>query len=182
MKRSIGMWKNICSLLLVFVLFACDEPADLANSQSYEKDGVSFILPGNWKVVGEEREEGFRYIDIATSTDAVAGISVFSNGAMFNLEDYVNLIIDSFNDLLPVGSRDRGDIVEFEVDQTDKVEKALRNQFSITLADVEVPHTADFYEMKVQSDRVIIFTQTTNEEKELVQKGFDQLIQSFKQD
>ncbi|WP_417454580.1 hypothetical protein [Kiloniella sp.] len=152
------------------------------NSQSYEKDGVRFILPGNWKVVGDKSEEGFRYIDIATSTDAVAGISVFSNGATIKLEDYVNLIIDSFNDLLPVGSRDRGGIVEFEVDQNDNVEKALRNQFSVTLADVEVPHTADFYEMNVQTDRVIIFTQTTNKQKELVQKGFDQLIQSFRQD
>jgi hypothetical protein len=173
------MWKNICTLLLAFVLFACDEPADLANSRSYEKDGVSFTLPGNWKVTSDNSEEGFRYIDIATSSDAVAGISVFSNGTTIKLEDYIDLIIDSFNDLLPVGSRDRGEVFQLGVDQNDNVLKAIRNQFSITLADVEVPHIADFFEMKAPSDRVIIFTQTTNEEKDLVQKGFDQLINSF---
>ncbi len=176
------MWKNICALLLAFVLFACDEAADLSNSQAYVKDGVSFTLPGNWKVVDDFTEEGFRYIDIATSSDAVAGISVFSNGAAISLEDYVDLIIDSFNDMLPVGSRNRGEVFELETDNKDKVAKALRNQFAITLANVEVPHTADFFQMKANSDLIIIFTQTPDDDKELVQKGFDQLIHSFRQE
>ena len=176
------MWKNICALLLAFFLFSCDEAADLSNSQTYMKNGVSFMLPGNWKVVDDFTEEGFRYIDIATSSDAVAGISVFSNGATISLEDYVDLIIDSFNEMLPVGSRNRGEILALKADNKRNVAKVIRNKFAITLASVEVPHTADFFQMKTNSDLVIIFTQTPDDDKELVQKGFDQLIHSFRQE
>ena len=173
------MWKNICTLLLAFVLFACEEQADLSNSQAYTKDGVSFTLPGNWTVVEDIAEENFRYISIESSGDAVAGISLFYNGVRIELEDYIDLIIESFNDELPVGSRNRGEVFEFTPDNKENIAKAIRNQFAITLASVEVPHTSDFYEMKTNSDSVVIFTQVSDEDKDLVQQGFDQILNSF---
>ncbi|WP_085909008.1 hypothetical protein [Kiloniella majae] len=173
------MLKNICVLVLAFVLFACEEAADLSNSQSYVKDGVSFKLPGNWKVVEDITEEGFRYISIESSGDAVAGVSLFHNGVRIELEDYIDLIIENFNAELPVGSRNRGEVFEFTPDYKENVAKAIRNQFAITLASVEVPHTSDFYEMRTNSDFAIIFTQVSDEDKELIQKGFDQIINSF---
>ncbi|KLN61794.1 hypothetical protein WH96_05740 [Kiloniella spongiae] len=173
------MWKNICTLLLAFALFSCEEQADLSNSQAYTKDGVSFTLPGNWTVVEDIVEENFRYISIESSGDAVAGISLFYNGVRIELEDYIDLIIESFNDELPVGSRNRGEVFEFTPDNTENIARAIRNQFAITLASVEVPHTSDFYEMKTDRDYVIIFTQVSDQDKHLVQQGFDQLINSF---
>ncbi|WP_120497448.1 hypothetical protein [Kiloniella sp. EL199] len=173
------MWKNICALLLAFVLFACEEQADLSNSQAYAKDGVSFTMPGNWKVTDDTAEEGFRYISIESSGDAVVGVSVFYNSVRIELEDYVDLIIENFNAELPVGSRNRGEVFEFTPDNRENIIKAIRNQFAITLASVEVPHTSDFYEMMANSDSVVIFTQVSDEDKDLVQQGFDQLINSL---
>ena len=177
-----NLWKNICVLLLAFGLFACEEQADLSGSQTYAKDGVSFTLPGNWEVVEDIADEGFRYISIESSGDAVAGVSVFYNGVRIELEDYIDLIIDNFNDELPVGSRNRGEVFEFTPDNKENVVKAIRNQFAITLASVEVPHTSDFYEMKTDSDFAVIFTQVSDGDKDLVQKGFDQILNSFVMD
>ncbi|MFD2205647.1 hypothetical protein [Kiloniella antarctica] len=171
--------KHFVVLLVALVLWACEEKADLSHSEQYSYKGVEFVLPGNWTVTEDSESDGFRYIGIETPGDAVTGISILEKDVTISLEEYVDLIINNFNDELPVGSRNRGEVFELSQNANSNAAQGIRNQFSIKVASIEVPHTADFFEMNSAMKLVFIFTQVADEDRDMVAEGFVKVVDSF---
>lgn len=93
-------------LLLNVTLFlaGCGEPAaDVARPRLYEKDGLAFQHPSNWKIEEDQSLEGIRHLTIETRGDALVIVQMFPPGLGMPLEDYAREFAKAAVEELPMG-------------------------------------------------------------------------------
>jgi hypothetical protein len=171
--------KYIIFITAFSTLGACEKQADLNNIEQYTKDGVSFSIPGNWSVTEDIEEDGFRYVFVETSGDAIVTVNTYLKEKSFPLREYVEWTIESSTNEMPVGSRNEGTISEIQTLIDEQTFQGYKNQFVVSLAGIEVPHIAEFYAKGSNSKIAYISSQVANEDLSKVQKGFELILSTF---
>lgn len=173
--------KYLAVLFSFLILLGCGErKADVKNAVLYNKEGVSFNLPGNWAVTEDEEDDGIRYLFVETPGDALVVIHVFANiDEAPRLEDYADFFVQESMNNMPVGSRSRGLITEIHKTLGDKAFHGYRNAFTATFVGQEYPHTVEFFSVSSSDRSAYLTTQVADEDLPKVEKGFEQIISSF---
>lgn len=164
-------WLAPCLALL---LAACGEPtADLSQPQAYHRDGVRMQIPGNWKLVEDERVDGDHYLTVE-SPGAAVFLAMVQAGPGLELADFARSFSSEAQKGLPAGMSGRS---RFEPGAAD--DGVLREHYEVSLAGVRVPHQREYRRITGAHRTAYLITQSATEDLARTQPGFDLLLKSF---
>ena len=173
---------GLCLLLLPF-FSACEKMADIASPQSYSKDGISFRYPGNWKITEEEVFEGLgdktKIINVESPGDAIVLICYYGFEVDQTLEGFAKEFTESMKGEIPLGklgeSRFSGITREGKAGQL----QGVRNKVEIIFAGESIPHIQEFFALRKQGKTAFIVCQSAEEDIEMTEPAFRQIVGSL---
>jgi len=147
--------------------------------ESYENDGISFLIPDGWKVTEDEEIGAFRLLFIESPDNAVLLVQLHPRDDSERLEKFVSSkrdgwIEDKSFDKIEVGSA-------FPIIRKINTVEYSGFEFRVTFEDnsVKVPHVTRCFLAK-HTERNIYFTaQAPSEDLAAEEDGFDLILSSF---
>ena len=85
------MRRQFTSPLIVIVLLAavgCERVATVKTPKIYDKDGIHFKHPGNWKVTTDSQRDGVRFLFLETPGNATVAIQIYLATEALEIEDF----------------------------------------------------------------------------------------------
>ena len=171
--------KFVAIFTTLFLLVACEQTADLTSTETYQKAGIQFSYPGNWRVAEDQTSADVRYIIVETPGDAIFIVQIYSRKDAVELKEYAQWASDQAKKQMSAGERTPGEFLAIEK-QIDKVIlKGIKENFSIKLFNEEVPHRSEYYKVDGEQKVAYLISQTAIEDLSKVQGGFDLLLHTF---
>lgn len=168
------------TVLFLFPLFpACEKPAEIENPQQYKKDGISFTHPGNWSVTEDLEEDGYRYVIVETPGDALFMVQVYEEYEALDLESFVESYSEQVKTDTPVGSAGESSRSPIERRIQGDLLTGTYERFDVRMMGIRVPHIIEYYRLESGDKVYFLITFVSDEDLELVTKGFDQILGSF---
>ena len=177
------MRRQFTSPLIVIVLLAavgCERVATVKTPKIYDKDGIHFKHPGNWKVITDSQRDGVRFLFLETPGNATVAIQIYLATEALEIEDFARQFSSNVQKEMPryvtVGNSTFGG--------PDDVGgcRSMTEQFSLSTLGEEVPHIR-LYKQKQFGDKIVyVICQVSNEDEDFVDVGFDQIMSSLKYD
>lgn len=166
---------SLKSGLLLFIWFfivGCGEPdADLNNTKSYNKNGISFKYPGNWSL-SDELTGDILSIYLETPGDTVVIIQNYPIDYSMNLKDFSDDFRKSMSENLPIGKISSQTTLSTSDTMVDE-------EFSISLAGETIPHRRKFLVKDSDKSNCFLIYQVPKEDYEKSQIGFEFIHSSF---
>ncbi len=176
-------FKSVLYLSIILVsMFGCGErSAEIKNSNSYFKSGVSFEYPGNWKITEDVEDDDYRYIFVESPGDAISTIQIYSKRDSFSLLEFVKMDIENFKSNMPkiFSLSDKGKILEITRSVEGKTFNGYKYKFTLSVFGVDVPHISEFYMLQSDTENSYIKNQVAVEDLDKVEVGFMQIIRNF---
>ena len=153
----------------------------IITTKVYEKNGLSFSYPDNWKVTEDSiLEEGSRYINVEDADDSLLIITLFGADSYVDLNEYVENFEKNLSANIPVGK-----IIHGTMGETSRVIKGQnyngkRYKYSISLAGENMPHTTDFFSIDGEKLNGVIMIQAPDEDWKATEKEFQVIFDSIK--
>lgn len=167
-------------LLLVSLLFVgCGEPAaKIDKPKTFDKDGLSFSYPSNWKVEEDSHELAARYVSIETGGDANTTILVFHESEQ-TLQEFADEIGASLKEGLPITGR-----VSEAHSKTVQGKKfdGIKDLITASVLGDPLEFTAEFYLLEQGKQKLYFMSMVATEDLAQVQPGFDLILGSLKQE
>lgn len=169
--------------LIILALLAhagCEKVATVKAPKIYDKDGIHFKHPGNWKVTADSRRDGMRFLFLETPGKATVAIQIYLVSEAPEIEDFARQFSSNVQKEMPkyltIGNS------TFAGPEDVSGYTSITEQFSISALGLEVPHIR-FYKQKQFGDNVVyVICQVSNEDEDFVDVGFDQIISSLQCD
>jgi hypothetical protein len=155
----------ILFLVAVLAVSSCERRADVAKPKTYTRESLAFEYPRNWRVTKDQALSNAGLVEIEAPGNAVALMTIFPENADVNLRRYAETILRHIEEKVPIGTVDSGTITQNQ--------DAIDLKYSMTLLGVKVPHSSCITLHRFQRGKVICFTQVADEDRRLVQPGFD---------
>jgi len=159
-------------------LVGCGEPAaDIARPSLYDKEGLAFQYPGNWKIEEEQNLEGIRHLTIETSGDALVIVQVFPPGMGLALEEYARDFAKAAGKELPIGK-----VIDSKFTPMAKSDgfEGLQEDFTLQLLGEKVPHVRRYFSRDFGGRHCFLICQVAVEDLGKVEAGFKQVAASVK--
>jgi hypothetical protein len=175
--------RQFTSPLILLALLAhpgCERVATVKTPKIYDKDGIHFEHPGNWKVTADSEREGVRSSFLETPGQATVTIQIYLETEALELEDFARQYSSNVHKEMPrylsIGNSTFGGPEDANGYQS------LTEQFSVSVLGQEVPHIR-FYKQKQFGDNIVyIICQVSNEDEDFVAIGFDHIQSSLQYD
>jgi hypothetical protein len=175
--------QQFTSPLIILSLLAhvgCEKIAAVKTPNIYDKDGIHFKHPGNWKVTTDSQHDGVRFLFLETPGNATVAMQIYLATEAPEIEDFARQFSSNVQKEMPryvtVGNSTFGgpdDVAGFI---------SMTEQFSLSTLGEEVPHIR-LYKQKQFGDKIVyVICQVSNEDEDLVDIGFDQIMSSLKYD
>lgn len=183
---------NILILILIlFVTTACGlvekivDPAKTVQKEIatklYDKDGLRFSYPDNWKVTEDEvLENGLRYVNVEDDDNTVFILSMFTAEDPMDLDEYAENIATGMPEEVSIGklSEVKKEIAIRMI--AGKNTQGIRHKFSISILGEVAPHTRDFFRIDGATYAPIIMIQAPDEDWNAANKEFQVIFDSLK--
>jgi len=173
------LFNYIALSLFCILTFGCERQADLTNVKKYAKDGVSFSIPGNWKVTEDINNHGFRYLFVETSGNAIITVNIYPKEHSISFQKYVEKIIEGSIKEFPLGTRTKGTVSELASSFEGRTLHGYKNEFVVSLAGVNVPHEQVFYSFNSDLQIAYVSSQVATEDLSKVKNGFELVLSTF---
>lgn len=171
--------KKTIFLLLLFILPGCEEKPDIENPIRYEKDGISFSYPGNWKVTEDEANYDIRYLFVESTGNALLTLQIIPTDMDFSLSEHAVNFSQSAADNIQTERIDEGQFTEIQSTENHSSWDGIKEEFSIYLPGQKVPHIRKYYHQVLDKSHVVMIYQASEEDFQTVEPGFDFILQSF---
>ena len=171
--------RYISLLFLFIVIAACEKSADTSKPVFYSSNGIAFSHPGNWTVTEDEQQEDVRFIIIESPGNALVMAQIYSIQDAVSLKEYAEWFSSEVVKETPIADTSVGKFEQFNTLLNGTRLTGMRQNFSIALLGIDVPHTAEYYRIEKNNRVAFLISQTATEDMDKVDKGFEQLIGSF---
>jgi hypothetical protein len=118
----------------------CERVATIKSPKTYDKDGIHFQHPGNWKVTADSQRDGVRYLFLETPGQATVTIQIYLATEALEIEEFARGFSSIVRQELPkyvaVGNS------TFGAPEDVSGYKSITEQFSISALGQEVPTSA----------------------------------------
>jgi hypothetical protein len=165
-------------LLAVVGLSGCERKARTDKPKHYDRQGVSFNYPGNWKIAEDSSELGIRSIEIETPGDAILIIQVYPAPLDDDLRTQAATFAEAMREegtgLVSIGPSKSGTVKKW------RGYERLSEKFTISAAGEAVVHKRAFLRKKVGDKQLFCIAQVASEDSHLVQPGFEQVLGSIR--
>ncbi|CAN5470715.1 hypothetical protein BH20ACI1_BH20ACI1_20630 [soil metagenome] len=178
------------ALAICFVSTACQSIEKIIDSRKkpqkeivtkvYEKNGLSFSHPNNWKVTEDSfLDDGRRIINVEDSDNTLFIITLLKPGHTIDLKEYSEDFIKGMASDIPLGK-----IAEVKDDEANRTINnqnylGIRKRFSITLLGENVPHTIDFFLVTQQENDAVIVISAPDEDLKVAEKEIQIIADSI---
>jgi len=147
----------------------------------YEKNGLSFSHPDNWKVTEDSiLAEGTRYINVEDSDNSLFIITLFGTDSYVDLKEHVENFKKTLPAQIPIGKIIQGTTTETTRLIKGKNYTGIRQKYSISLASEIVPHTTDFFLINGENLDAVVTIQAPDEDWKAAEKEFQVIFDSLK--
>jgi hypothetical protein len=147
-----------------------------APSQHYREGGIAFDYPDGWSTSGRTSTHRTRSLIIKSTRAALVIVDVKPPERALDLRAYA----DSFGTLMrtatPIGKM--GTSSFGNIQHIDGYE-LLVEHFTLSLLNVDVPHTRTYGRIPGPAGVCFLTAQTADNEKEMVSKGFEEIFATF---
>ena len=177
------MTRQFTSPLIILALLAhlgCERVATIKTPKTYEKDGIHFRHPGNWKVTSDFQRDGVRFLFLETPGQATVTIQIYLANEALEIEDFAHQYSSNVHREMPgylvVGNSTFGgpeDVSGY---------RSITEQFSVSALGQEVPHIRFYRQKQFGNNVVYVICQVSNEDEDFVAVGFDQIMSSLPYD
>jgi hypothetical protein len=168
----------IATLVASLLVTGCEErEADLGSAKIYQRHGIFFSYPGNWKISEESNEIGIRYVFVETPGNAIAIIQLFPLEVAQTLNQYSRDYASAAAEATAIG---KISVSKFQDLGMKNGYARIKETFSITLLGEEVPHVRTHWSKDVAGSRGFIICQAATEDLPKVEAGFGLLAESLK--
>ncbi len=178
--RDLGM-NILCRVFVMcagLVLVGCGErAAKVSKPQHYEKDGLTFLYPGNWKIDADEMLESIHHLSISTPGDALVVVQFFPLEIASSLEDYARAFSKETAAAVPVGKMTGS---KFTPQPDADGYTCLKETCTMELAGQSIPHVRYFRSRDFGGKRCFLLCQVADEDLADVEDGFKQVASSLK--
>lgn len=182
---------TIFAIAVCFLAASCEFAGKLINPQKklranivtkvYEKDGLSFSYPDNWRVTEDTILEGAtRYLTLEDADNSVFIITLPEAGYTMDLDEYSGNFIDVLKKEVPFGEVVGEGSVEINRIIQGESLKGVRKNFSIKLLGEKVPHTTDFFSVTQGDRQALIAVQSPDEDLKAADPEFEVIFNSLK--
>lgn len=160
------------------LLAGCGErKADVAKPRTYEKDGLTFLYPGNWKIDDDQQSEGIRHVSLTTSGDALVVVQMFPVGIARSLEEYATTFAKEASAAVPMGKMTGS---KFTPQPEADGYACMKETFSVELMGQSLPHVRYYRSRDFSGQRCFLLCQVSEEDLADVEEGFKQVAKSLK--
>jgi hypothetical protein len=168
-------------IILALVAYGgCERVATVKSPKTYDKDGIHFRHPGNWKVTADSERDGVRYLFLETPGQATVTIQVYSATEAPEIEYFAHKYSSNVQTEMPryltVGNS------TFAGPEDVSGYTSITEQFSVSTFGQEVSHFRFYNKKQFGNDVVYVICQVASEDEDFVAVGFDQIISSLKYD
>src|SRR4030095_3754404 len=171
---------TLLSGIISFALVSCERTANVTQPKAYNKDGIQFQYPDNWKVTADSQNESMRHLVIETPGEAILIIQVFTPDDSVPMSDFVREFSSNAQQELPRFATSTASTFG-EPEERDGY-KSVSEQFSIKAVGEGVPHTRIYKQKRFGSKMIYVVSQVASEDEDLVGAGFDQITSSLQYD
>jgi len=165
-------------ILALVVYGGCERVATVKSPKTYDKDGIHFQHPGNWKVTADSQRDGVRYLFLETPGQATVAMQIYLATEALEIEEFAHGFSSIVRKELPkyvaVGNS------TFGAPEDVSGYKSITEQFSISALGQEVPHIRSYKQKQFGNNVVYVICQVSNEDEDFVAVGFDQIMSSLK--
>jgi hypothetical protein len=171
------------SPLIILALLAhagCEKVATVKSPKIYDKDGIHFEHPGNWKVTADSQRDDVRFLFLETPGNATVVMQIYFAIDAPDIEEFARQFSSNVQKEMPkylaAGSS------TFAGPEDVSGYTSITEQLSISALGVEVPHIR-FYKQKQFGNKIVyVICQVSNEDEDFVDIGFDQIMSSLRYD
>lgn len=168
--------------------FFSEPKAQVDEPLRYEKDEISFLYPGNWKVAEEVTQENgieLRTINVESAGNALLMIQSFKPGVEIDLGEHIELTMGAMQEEVGkqvggLADSTRGSVTDFEREFLGATRAGKKAAITITALGEKVPSSVALIGAVLEDRTVLLFTTIPDEDRESVEAGFDQVISSLK--
>lgn len=147
------------------------EPAD-----SYEKDGISFVLRKNWKVAEDENMgSGVRYLSIEDDKNAVVTLTFIPTGSKPDLKKYAADFIQTIRSSSGGTLTENGE-TEITRNAANVEKKGIARKYTLTTAGESVPHRAELFLIDGRKYDCVVVYNAPDDEKTAADAGFETIL------
>lgn len=168
--------------------FFSEPKPEVDEPQKYDKDEISFVYPGNWKVNEEVTQENgieLRTINVESAGNALLMIQSFKPGVEIDLAEHIELTMGAMQEEVGkqvggLADSTRGAVTDFEREFLGAKRGGKQAAITITALGEKVPSSVALIGAVLADRTVLLFTTIPDEDRKNVEAGFDQVISSLK--
>jgi len=162
-----------------FALIACERTAEVKKPRIYQRSGLQFRYPGNWKVTQDSETEGVRDVLVETPGAALATIEIHSKDNALALGEFARAYSTEVRSTAP--HLNMGESV-FGEPETSNGYRTLHEQFPLKFLGEEISHRRVYWQKQLGDKIIYIICQATDEDIDLVDAGFEEIVSSLQYD
>jgi hypothetical protein len=179
--NPMNLLKGSLIAVCVIALLGCERQANLKQRNTYEKDGLSFLMPANWRVTDDQDDHGFRYLSVETPGNAIIVMNVYPLDQSEPFKQYVETLIESSRkELMSLASIKKERLFEIETKLEDRTLAGFKSEFVASLVGIDVPHQMVFYSFRSDARIAYVSCQVAVEDLSKVEKGFELVLSTFR--
>ncbi len=177
---KLKLTKIICLISVFVLLVSCEQAADVSVPVTYDQNGIYLQHPKNWKITEDAEQDDVRYMIVESPGDAIFIVQVYLAEDAVSINEYAEWFSDEAIKETPVVERTVGEFNEIEATINGEKVTGLRQNFSIKVFNLDVPHVSEYYRVEKGNKVGFIICQAAQDDLKKVKTGFDLLINSFK--
>jgi hypothetical protein len=160
-----------------FAFTACERTASVNEPKLYSKDSLEFNYPANWRITEDKQTGDIRLLFIETPGEALTTIAIYPLDDAPEIREFARTHAATM----------RNETAKLRVSESIFGEpessggyNSLHEQFSIGALGQELPHVRIYKQKQFGKKVVYIVFQVADEDKDLVEAGFDQIVASVR--
>jgi len=169
----------LITILFTLALSACERSPNINSPKHYEKHGISFDYPGNWKISEDGENDDVRYLVISSTGDSLFLIHSYISEEVNppELADFAQFFSDVAAREMPFGEMKTESIKPITKPDTPTW---LKETLAVIVLSQSVPYTREYRQVKQPTKSAFLTSQASDENKDKVGSGFKLIYQSFK--
>ncbi|MCK5726848.1 MAG: hypothetical protein KAH22_08500 [Thiotrichaceae bacterium] len=171
--------KILLLLCLLITLSACETKAEITSPLKYNKHGVSFDYPSNWKISDDNFKKDVHFLTIETTGDAVFLIQIYKESEALALKDYALLISASIAKSMPIGEMKTKSMNAIKIMTKNGEIEGLQENISLTLLGQNIPYIRKYYSITQANKVAFLISNVTTDQQKYSNIGFDLIVKSL---
>lgn len=166
-------------IALLAALTGCGKAPDIANPLRYDKDGIGFAYPANWRISDSGSNDSIRYVVAEGPGEVLFIAQVYPRDKAVPLHEFAQWFSAEARGAMPFGEARSAAFADIEKDFGETRLSGIREELSIVLLGMQVPHLREYFVEESADQVTYLISQSSSEDWPVVEPGLRLIIATF---